>query len=153
MIDKIAEKLSQMSKEELIELIRMLCDNKANVQKLSLLVAPTQKDFERAISQFESCCDRCYCNSDSEAVFDALYEKANVLMMSADKARIEMRAKIYYEILRSIHIYQLYEFCDDGIADFCFDAEDELKGLIEEHGDKFPDAILKKYRSVVDFND
>jgi hypothetical protein len=153
MTDEIQKKLSQMSKEDLIEIINRLCNNKTYVQKLSLLIAPTQKDLERAISQFNLCCDRCYCNSESESAFNALYEKADVLLLVADRTNVKMKAQIYHEIIRSIHSYQLYEYCDDEIVDYYYCAKDGIKKLIKEHRDEFSDALLKKYISDIDFDD
>jgi hypothetical protein len=149
----IAERLTQMSKDELIKIIKLLCNNKSSFQKVSLLVAPTQKDLERAISRFDSCCDRFYCNSESESTFDEFVEKANLLLIAADKAGSDMQANIYYEMLRSIRSYQLYVYCDDGIAEFQYCAEDELKEIIDKHGDEFSDAMLKKYKSVISYSD
>lgn len=148
----IRTKLEKMSGEKLIEIIDQLCDDKATERKLSLLVSPSSKDIDRAMSELDSLSERYRNSPDSQYTFKKLCSAMEILLSVAENADSATAAQIYYEMLESFRTNDLLEIYDDTLNDYFFCAKDELTRLIKSKEEALPSEHLAEYKRAVDFD-
>jgi hypothetical protein len=147
----IRTKLLKMDSEKLIELIDQLCDDKATEHKLSLLIAPSSKEIERAMSELDSLSDRYRNSPDSQYTFKKLCSAVEILFSVAENADSAAAAQIYYEMLESFRTNDLLEIYDDTLNDYYFCAKDELTQLLKCEEKTLPAETIEAYKQAVDF--
>jgi len=148
----IRTKLLKMDCEKLIEVIDLLCDDKVTERKLSLLVSPSSKDIDRAMSELDSLSERYRNSPDNQNTFKKLCSAVEILFSVAENADSAASAQIYYEMLESFRTNDLLEIYDDTLNDYYFCAKDELTQLIKCEEKALPAEAIEAYKQAVDFD-
>lgn len=149
----IRTKLVKMDSKKLIEIIDLLCDDKATERKLYLLVSPSSKDIDRAMRELDSLSERYRNSPDNQNTFKKLCSAVEILFSVAKNADSVSAAQIYYELLESFRTNDLLEIYDDTLSDYYFWAKDELTQLLKCEEKTLPAEAIEAYKQAVDFGD
>lgn len=147
-MDKSTEtKLNEMSKEELIKAIRVLCDIPEVEKALKLFVLPDKRSVDRELRSFERWCESVGNNPCSQRAVDGMYASFSLLRNAIDSLDAATAVRVLYRMYNTTG--DILEFSEDAV-DIHFDCRDQLVYIINENEDAFSEEELENYQDIID---
>ncbi|MBR6634506.1 MAG: hypothetical protein IKL41_02630 [Clostridia bacterium] len=147
---EIKTKLEKLSKEELVDIINMICEIPDVEKTLKLLVSPTKKDIDRELSSFERWCNSVANNPCSEKAENGLYTSAFLLWRALDSVDVNTAARIIFEMYNLTS--DITEYSDVAVDINCYSCS-LLYDLVKNHPNSFSKEEFDKYSYITDIYD
>lgn len=139
--------LESYSREQLLDLLDMLCVSKEIEKHVKLLTCPTTREIERLESAFERSCRSLEYDPCSERIIDRIYEQERVLFESLKLIEhgtaIEIMYRMYNEAV-------LPDACYEIQGDIQSDCVYFVKDLYEQYGAEFTNRELYIYAKLTE---
>lgn len=146
----LKDRLKNLSKDNLISILDILCYVPEFEKSLKLLVNPSKRDIERTLSSFERWCNSVASNPCSEKSENGLYTTASMLLKSLEYTDVKTTADV---------VHQMYELTEEIVeysdiaCDINCECSNYLNNIIENNTEAFAERELKKYKHITDIYD